>query len=78
MPLLTPTHDNDNASPTCHRSSDRGRSKTMDFELKIAQVRILSVILATFINTIDLVVYRLSPLFCLISSSQRPVVHEDG
>ncbi|KAG8267432.1 hypothetical protein J6590_052054 [Homalodisca vitripennis] len=51
------------------------RSKMLDFEseLEIAQVRILSVILALFISTIDLVLYRLSPLFCLIRSSHRPV-----
>ncbi|KAG8286760.1 hypothetical protein J6590_052806 [Homalodisca vitripennis] len=56
------------------------RSKTSDFEseLEIAQVRILSVTLALFISTIDLVLYRLSPLFCLIRSSHRPVAHEDG
>ncbi|KAG8268010.1 hypothetical protein J6590_038028 [Homalodisca vitripennis] len=56
------------------------RSKTSDFEseLEIAQDRILSVTLALFISTIDLVLYRLSPLFCLIRSSHRPVAHEDG
>ncbi|KAG8315368.1 hypothetical protein J6590_072351 [Homalodisca vitripennis] len=55
-------------------------SKTLDFEseLEIAQVRILSVTVAFFISTIDLVLYRLSPLFCLIRSSHRPVAHEDG
>ncbi|KAG8318781.1 hypothetical protein J6590_105902, partial [Homalodisca vitripennis] len=55
-------------------------SKTLDFEseLEIAQVRILSVTVALFISTIDLVLYRLSPLFCLIRSSHRPVAHEDG
>ncbi|KAG8248715.1 hypothetical protein J6590_033889 [Homalodisca vitripennis] len=49
-------------------------SKTLDFgsELKIAQVRILSVTIALFISTIDLVLYRLSSLFCLIRSSHRP------
>ncbi|KAG8321649.1 hypothetical protein J6590_043233 [Homalodisca vitripennis] len=41
----------------------------------IAQVRILSATLALFIITIDLVLYRLSPLFFLIRSSHRPVVH---
>ncbi|KAG8260681.1 hypothetical protein J6590_091187 [Homalodisca vitripennis] len=37
-------------------------SKTLDFEyeLEIAQVRILSTTLALFISTIDLVLYRLS------------------
>ncbi|KAG8277687.1 hypothetical protein J6590_037832 [Homalodisca vitripennis] len=56
------------------------RSKMSDFEseLEIAQVRILSVTVSLFINIIDLVLYRLSPLFCLIRSSHRPVVHEDG
>ncbi|KAG8333049.1 hypothetical protein J6590_009500 [Homalodisca vitripennis] len=56
------------------------RSKTLDLEseLEIAQVRILSVTLALFISTIDLVLYRLSPLFCLIRSSHRPVAHEGG
>ncbi|KAG8311683.1 hypothetical protein J6590_038709 [Homalodisca vitripennis] len=29
-------------------------------------------------RTIDLVLYRLFPLFCLIRSWQRPVAHEDG
>ncbi|KAG8258764.1 hypothetical protein J6590_025930 [Homalodisca vitripennis] len=55
-------------------------SKTLDFqyELEIAQVRILSLTVALFISTIDLVLYRLSPLFCLIRSSHRPVAHEDG
>ncbi|KAG8266081.1 hypothetical protein J6590_079065 [Homalodisca vitripennis] len=55
-------------------------SKTLDFEseLKIAQARILSVTVALFISTIDLVLYRLSPLFCLIRSSHRPVAHENG
>ncbi|KAG8304174.1 hypothetical protein J6590_100608 [Homalodisca vitripennis] len=50
------------------------RSKTLDFEseLEIAQARILSVTVALFISTIDLVLYRLSPLFCLIRSSHRP------
>ncbi|KAG8309931.1 hypothetical protein J6590_073728 [Homalodisca vitripennis] len=56
------------------------RSKSLDFgsEVEIAQVQILSVTLALFISTIDLVLYRLSPLFCLIRSSHRPVAHEDG
>ncbi|KAG8307268.1 hypothetical protein J6590_026844 [Homalodisca vitripennis] len=56
------------------------RSKSLDFgsELEIAQVQILSVTIALFISTIDLVLYRLSPLFCLIRSSHRPVAHEDG
>ncbi|KAG8325600.1 hypothetical protein J6590_063171 [Homalodisca vitripennis] len=56
------------------------RSRTLDFEseLEIAQVHILSVTIALFISTIDLVLYRLSPLFCLIRSSHRPVAHEDG
>ncbi|KAG8321930.1 hypothetical protein J6590_037235 [Homalodisca vitripennis] len=55
------------------------QSKTLDFEsqLEIAQVRILAVTVALFINTIDLVLYRLSLLFCLIRSSPRPVVYED-
>ncbi|KAG8333478.1 hypothetical protein J6590_000626 [Homalodisca vitripennis] len=52
------------------------RSKTLDFKLEIAQVRLLSVTVALF--TIDLVLYRLSPLFCLIRPSNRPVAHEDG
>ncbi|KAG8281218.1 hypothetical protein J6590_063418 [Homalodisca vitripennis] len=54
------------------------RSKSLDFgsELEIAQVQILSVTVALFISTINLVLYRLSPLFCLIRSSHRPVVHE--
>ncbi|KAG8293261.1 hypothetical protein J6590_023424 [Homalodisca vitripennis] len=48
-------------------------SKTLDFEseLKIAQVQILSVTVALFISTIDLVLYRPSPLFCLIRSSHN-------
>ncbi|KAG8252480.1 hypothetical protein J6590_056410 [Homalodisca vitripennis] len=56
------------------------RIKTLDFgsELEIAQVQILSVTVALVISTIDLVLYRLSPLFCLIRSSHRPVAHEDG
>ncbi|KAG8314335.1 hypothetical protein J6590_094959, partial [Homalodisca vitripennis] len=56
------------------------RSKSLDFgsELEIAQVQILSVTVALFISTINLVLYRLSPLFCLIRSSHRPVAHEDG
>ncbi|KAG8256960.1 hypothetical protein J6590_059192 [Homalodisca vitripennis] len=53
-------------------------SKTLDFELEISQVQILYVTLARFISTIDLVLYRLSPLFCLLKSSHRPVAHEDG
>ncbi|KAG8276752.1 hypothetical protein J6590_057651 [Homalodisca vitripennis] len=50
------------------------RSKSLDFgsELEIAQVQILSVGVALFISTINLVLYRLSPLFCLIRSSQQP------
>ncbi|KAG8304272.1 hypothetical protein J6590_097974 [Homalodisca vitripennis] len=47
-------------------------------ELMIVQVRTLSATLALFISTIDLVLYRLSPLFSLIRSSHRPVAHEDG
>ncbi|KAG8331434.1 hypothetical protein J6590_042204, partial [Homalodisca vitripennis] len=41
-------------------------SKTLDFEseLEIAQFRILSVTVALFISTIDLVLFQLSPLFC--------------
>ncbi|KAG8246408.1 hypothetical protein J6590_085685, partial [Homalodisca vitripennis] len=56
------------------------RSKTLDFEseLEIAQVRILSVTVALFISTIDLVLYRLSLLFCLIRSSHRPVAKRTG
>ncbi|KAG8291283.1 hypothetical protein J6590_063915 [Homalodisca vitripennis] len=53
-------------------------SKTLDFELEIAQIRILSVTVALFISTIDLVLYRLYTLFCLIRSSHRPVANEDG
>ncbi|KAG8292594.1 hypothetical protein J6590_034787 [Homalodisca vitripennis] len=55
-------------------------SKALDFEseLEIAQVQILSVTVALFISTINLVPYQLSPLFCLIGSSHRPVAHEDG
>ncbi|KAG8299420.1 hypothetical protein J6590_101510 [Homalodisca vitripennis] len=55
-------------------------SKTLYFEseLEIAQGRILSVTVALFISTIDLVLYRHSPLFCLIRSSHMPVAHEDG
>ncbi|KAG8256075.1 hypothetical protein J6590_077095 [Homalodisca vitripennis] len=47
-------------------------------ELEIAQVRILSVTVALFISTINLVLYRHSSSFCLIRSSHRPVAHEDG
>ncbi|KAG8336955.1 hypothetical protein J6590_034043 [Homalodisca vitripennis] len=49
------------------------RSKMFDFwsELETAQDRIMYV-------TIDLVLYRLSPLSCLIRSSHRLVAHEDG
>ncbi|KAG8280149.1 hypothetical protein J6590_088317 [Homalodisca vitripennis] len=56
------------------------RSKSLDFvsELEIAQVQILPVTVALFISTINLVLYRLYPLFCLIRSSHRPVAHEDG
>ncbi|KAG8320511.1 hypothetical protein J6590_066997 [Homalodisca vitripennis] len=55
------------------------RSKTLKLGLlEIAQVRILSVTFALFISTIDLVLYQLSTLFCLIRSSHRPVAHEDG
>ncbi|KAG8280291.1 hypothetical protein J6590_085097 [Homalodisca vitripennis] len=56
------------------------RSKSLKFgsELEITQVQILSVTVALFISTIALVLYRLSPLFCLIRSSHRPVAHEGG
>ncbi|KAG8247925.1 hypothetical protein J6590_051225 [Homalodisca vitripennis] len=54
------------------------RRWTLSLKLEIAQVRILSVTIALFISTIDLVLYRLSLLFCLIRSSHRPVAHEDG
>ncbi|KAG8261448.1 hypothetical protein J6590_072173 [Homalodisca vitripennis] len=56
------------------------RSKSLDSgsELEITQVQILSVTTALFISTIDLVLYGLSPLFCLIRSSHRPVAHEGG
>ncbi|KAG8242376.1 hypothetical protein J6590_067412 [Homalodisca vitripennis] len=54
------------------------RSKSLDFELEIAQVRILSVTVAIFISTNDRVLYRQSLLFCLIRSSHRPVALEDG
>ncbi|KAG8265622.1 hypothetical protein J6590_091000 [Homalodisca vitripennis] len=55
-------------------------SKTLEFgpELEIAQVQILSVTFALFISTIDLVLYRLSPLCCFMRSSHRPLAHEDG
>ncbi|KAG8245025.1 hypothetical protein J6590_009100 [Homalodisca vitripennis] len=43
-------------------------SKTLDYE---SELEILSVTVAVFISTIDLVLYRLSPLFCLIRSSHR-------
>ncbi|KAG8327334.1 hypothetical protein J6590_022759 [Homalodisca vitripennis] len=48
-----------------------------DHKVEIARVQILSVALALIINTIELVLYRLSPLFCVMSFSHRPVVHED-
>ncbi|KAG8302835.1 hypothetical protein J6590_025113 [Homalodisca vitripennis] len=53
---------------------------TLDFgsNLEIAQVQVLSVTVALFISTIDLVLYRLSPLFCLIRSSRSPGGHEGG
>ncbi|KAG8264692.1 hypothetical protein J6590_008627, partial [Homalodisca vitripennis] len=56
------------------------RSKTLDFgsELEIAQAQILSVTEALFISIIDLVLYRCSPLFCLIRSSYWQVAHVDG
>ncbi|KAG8310389.1 hypothetical protein J6590_064973 [Homalodisca vitripennis] len=54
------------------------RSLDFGYELEIAQVQILSVTVAPFISTINLVLYRLSLLFCLIRSSHRPVAHEDG
>ncbi|KAG8258492.1 hypothetical protein J6590_029126 [Homalodisca vitripennis] len=56
------------------------RSKTLDFEsvLEITQVQILSVTNVLLISTIDLVLYQLSSLFCLIRSSHRPVAHEGG
>ncbi|KAG8251521.1 hypothetical protein J6590_078233 [Homalodisca vitripennis] len=56
------------------------RSKTLDFEseLEIAQVRILSVTVALYISTINLVLYRLPLLFFLMRSAHRPVAHEDG
>ncbi|KAG8282150.1 hypothetical protein J6590_043694 [Homalodisca vitripennis] len=37
-----------------------------------------SVTLALFISTINLVLYRLSSLFCLIRPSHRPVADDDG
>ncbi|KAG8310166.1 hypothetical protein J6590_068851 [Homalodisca vitripennis] len=46
--------------------------------LEIAQVRNLSETVTLFISTIDLVLYRLSLLFCLIRSSHGPVANEDG
>ncbi|KAG8284172.1 hypothetical protein J6590_003865 [Homalodisca vitripennis] len=52
--------------------ADRSRSLDFESELEIAQVQILPVTVALFISTIDLVLYRLSPLFCLIRSSHRP------
>ncbi|KAG8324442.1 hypothetical protein J6590_092231 [Homalodisca vitripennis] len=57
-----------------------GVPMSLDFgsELEIAQDQILSVTVALFISTINLVLYRLSPLFFLIRSSHRPVAHEDG
>ncbi|KAG8244118.1 hypothetical protein J6590_029476 [Homalodisca vitripennis] len=62
------------------RSAVGRRSKSLDFEseLEITRVQILSVTVALFISTIDFVLYRLSPLFCLIRSSHRPMTHEDG
>ncbi|KAG8310074.1 hypothetical protein J6590_071611 [Homalodisca vitripennis] len=47
-------------------------SKTLDFQsgLEIAQVRILSVTVALFISTIDLVLYRLSPYSWLIRTGR--------
>ncbi|KAG8278634.1 hypothetical protein J6590_014190 [Homalodisca vitripennis] len=57
----------------------RRNGLSLDFgsELEIALVQILSVTVALFISTINHVLYRLSPLFCLIRSSDRPVVHGD-
>ncbi|KAG8288247.1 hypothetical protein J6590_021011 [Homalodisca vitripennis] len=45
--------------------------------VKNAGQHIQSVTAALFISTIDLVLYQLSPLFCLRRSSHRPVTHED-
>ncbi|KAG8307717.1 hypothetical protein J6590_013410 [Homalodisca vitripennis] len=59
-------------------AKDVDRSLDFGSELEIAQVQILSVTVALFISTINLVLYRLSPLFCLTRSSHRPVAHEDG
>ncbi|KAG8306236.1 hypothetical protein J6590_051577 [Homalodisca vitripennis] len=52
---------------------------TLDFEseLEIAQAQILSMTEALFISTIDLVLYRLSPLFCFMRFSHRLVAHDD-
>ncbi|KAG8337042.1 hypothetical protein J6590_034130 [Homalodisca vitripennis] len=44
----------------------------------VRAVQIQSMTVTLFISTIDLVLYRLSPLFCLIRSSHRAVAHEDG
>ncbi|KAG8286867.1 hypothetical protein J6590_049880 [Homalodisca vitripennis] len=65
---------------THHRMPMAEWSKSLGIgsELEITQVQILSVTIALFISTIDLVLYRLSPLFCLIRSSHRPVAHEGG
>ncbi|KAG8280254.1 hypothetical protein J6590_085769 [Homalodisca vitripennis] len=46
-------------------------SIVLDFELELAHVRILNVNVSLFIIiTTNIVPYRLSPLFCLIRSSQ--------
>ncbi|KAG8294766.1 hypothetical protein J6590_069279 [Homalodisca vitripennis] len=57
--------------------AERLKSLVFGSGLQTAQVQILSVTVALFISTINLVLYRF-PLFCLIRSSHRPVAHKDG
>ncbi|KAG8275957.1 hypothetical protein J6590_074861 [Homalodisca vitripennis] len=79
LPAILPNGILTEADPTPNLThpeySVTPESKTLDFEceLEIAQVQILPVTIELFISTIDLVLYRLSPLFRLIRSSHRPM-----
>ncbi|KAG8334888.1 hypothetical protein J6590_080628 [Homalodisca vitripennis] len=53
-------------------------SKTSDSGPETAQVQILTVTVPMFISIIDFLLYRLPPLFCLITPPQSPVAQKDG
>ncbi|KAG8276787.1 hypothetical protein J6590_056945 [Homalodisca vitripennis] len=51
------------------------KASSFGSELQTARVQILPVIIALFISPVELLLYRLFPLFCFIKPPYRPVTH---